>query len=80
LELSIRVILRGYGLKVGEVSRGSLPPWKKRSEMLLQHARMLMSFAILRGTDISGRRIEIRNGAGEVVMVVPFAAAIEPEA
>jgi hypothetical protein len=43
----------------------------------LEDARALMSQAILQGHDISGRRVEICNEAGQVLLVVPFADAIK---
>jgi hypothetical protein len=42
----------------------------------LADARTLMSAAILEGRDISGRSVEICNGADEILLTVPFRDAI----
>jgi hypothetical protein len=44
----------------------------------IKDARQLMGAAILDGDDISNRRIEITNEAGEVLLVLPFTDAINP--
>lgn len=44
----------------------------------IQDARALMSAAILKGLDISSRRIEIHDENG-LVLVVPFSDAITPD-
>lgn len=46
-----------------------------RAEAILD-ARELMATAILAGRDISGRSIEIRNEAGDILLVLPFREAI----
>jgi hypothetical protein len=43
----------------------------------LLDARSLMSAAILEGDDISGRSIEIRSETGDVLFILPFAAAVK---
>jgi hypothetical protein len=52
---------------------------KAQAEALLD-ARSLMSAAILEGDDISGRSIEIRNEAGELLFTLPFSETIKPRA
>jgi hypothetical protein len=44
----------------------------------IKDVRQLMGAAILDGDDISNRSIEITNDAGEVLLVLPFADAINP--
>lgn len=44
----------------------------------LEDARTLMSGAILLGRDISSRRLEICNEAGDVLLTLPFKDAIKP--
>jgi hypothetical protein len=51
-------------------------PVAAKSEALLE-ARGLMSAAILEGDDISGRSIEIRTEAGEILFILPFADAVK---
>jgi hypothetical protein len=46
----------------------------------LDDARALMSDAIRLGQDISSRRVEICNEAGDILLKVPFADAIKPTA
>jgi hypothetical protein len=46
----------------------------------IKDARALMSDAILQGHDISSRRLEISNEAGDVLLTVAFADAIKPVA
>jgi hypothetical protein len=45
----------------------------------VKDARSLMSDAILNGKDISSRSIEITTPEGDVLLVVPFAAAYAPD-
>jgi hypothetical protein len=45
----------------------------------IEDARVIMSQAILKGRDVSGRTMHIADGDGTVLLKVPFAAAISPE-
>jgi hypothetical protein len=45
----------------------------------IKDARALMSDAIMGGLDISMRSIQIRNGIGDILLVIPFSIAVEPE-
>lgn len=41
----------------------------------LDDARAIMSDAILEGFDVSGRRVEIHDETGKLILIVPFADA-----
>jgi hypothetical protein len=43
----------------------------------IKDARALMSTAMINGQTIFGRRIEIRNEAGDLLLVVPFTDAVK---
>ena len=43
---------------------------------VLSDARAIMSDAVRAGYDVTGRRVEIRDEAGELLAVVPFADAL----
>src|SRR5947207_739010 len=59
------------GLVVIEDEEGTeLPSLTAAKSEALMDARGLMSAAILEGDDISGRSIEIRNEAGDVVFIL----------
>jgi hypothetical protein len=45
----------------------------------IEDARVLMSMAILEGRDISGRRIEVTDDGGTVVLTLPFREAFTVE-
>jgi len=42
----------------------------------MKDARAIMSDAVRAGYDVTGRRVEIRDEAGELLAVVPFADAL----
>jgi len=66
------------GLAVIEDEEGTeLPSLTAAKTEALSDARSLMSAAILEGDDISGRSIEIRNEAGDVLFILPFADAVK---
>ncbi|MBY5354595.1 hypothetical protein HFO94_13815 [Rhizobium leguminosarum] len=64
---------------------GSLEDWEGTELPDLDAARMeavrdaraLMSSAVLLGYDITSRSIEIRNEAGDILLVLPFSEAIK---
>jgi hypothetical protein len=54
-----------------------LPGLEAARREAIKDARALMSTAILRGDDISARRIVICDEAGKVLLLVPFTEAID---
>ncbi|MBY5446575.1 hypothetical protein HFO93_24490 [Rhizobium leguminosarum] len=64
---------------------GSLDDWEGTELPDLDAARMeavrdaraLMSSAVLLGYDIASRSIEIRNEAGDILLVLPFSEAVK---
>lgn len=42
----------------------------------IEDARAIMSDAVLAGFDVSQRRVEIHDGTGALLLVVPFAGAV----
>ncbi|MBY3266868.1 hypothetical protein HFO15_35515 [Rhizobium laguerreae] len=57
-----------------------LPSLEDAKAEAIEDARALMSDAILLGQDISSRRLEICNEAGDVLLTVLFKDAIKPVA
>ncbi|MBY3369236.1 DUF6894 family protein [Rhizobium laguerreae] len=57
-----------------------LPSLEDAKAEAIEDARALMSGAILLGQDISSRRLEICNEAGDVLLTVLFKEAIKPVA
>ncbi|PDS96048.1 hypothetical protein CO659_21065 [Rhizobium sp. S9] len=55
-----------------------LPSLEQTWEEAIEDARALMSDAILLGQEISSRRLEICNEAGDVLLTLAFADAIKP--
>jgi hypothetical protein len=53
-----------------------LPSLDEARREALEDAKFLMSAAILEGRDISSRKIEVCNEAGDVLLVVPFREAL----
>jgi hypothetical protein len=71
-------IVTGDGIR--EDFEGSeLPSLDHARIEAIEDARSLMSDAILLGQDISSRRLEIYNEAGDVLLTVAFADAIKPK-
>lgn len=56
-----------------------LPSLEAARKEAIKDARQLMGSAMQEGRDISGRRIEIVGGGGEILLVVPFADAFTVE-
>jgi hypothetical protein len=61
---------------VQDVEGSELSSLDEAREEAIKDARLLMSEAVRQGRDISGRSIEICNGAGDVLMIVAFREAI----
>lgn len=57
----------------------ALPSLEAARAYAIDDARALMSIAVLEGRDISGRRIEVTNESGDVLLVVPFHEALTRE-
>jgi len=55
-----------------------LPGLEQAREEAVKDARSLMSGAILVGQDISSRRMEICNEAGDVLLTLKFVDAFKP--
>jgi hypothetical protein len=71
-----------FNVRVGphvilDIEGSDLSSRKEAQAEALSDARSLMSAAILEGDDISSRSIEIRNDAGEVLCILPFADAVK---
>jgi hypothetical protein len=56
-----------------------LPTLEAARAHAIRDARTLMSIAILEGIDVSGRKIEITDKDGEVLLVLSFRDAITAE-
>jgi hypothetical protein len=67
------------GTIVSDDEGTELPGVKEATAEAIQDARALMSAAIMSGLDISKRSIQIRDEAGEIVLVIPFSDAVKPE-
>jgi hypothetical protein len=63
---------------VEDLEGTELPSLDAARKEAIKDARQLMGAAILDGDDISSRRIEISNDAGEVLFVLRFTDAIKP--
>jgi hypothetical protein len=66
-------------MKILDEEGSDLPDLQSAHKEALMDARTLMSDAVLDGRDISDRSIEICGKYGQVLLVVPFRAAIAPE-
>jgi hypothetical protein len=67
------------GTIVSDDEGTELPGLEEATAEAIQDARALMSAAIMSGLDISKRSIQIRDEAGEIVLVIPFSDAVKPE-
>ncbi|MBY3348471.1 DUF6894 family protein [Rhizobium laguerreae] len=72
-------IIAGDGFRQ-DLEGTELPSLEDAKAEAIEDARALMSGAILLGQDISSRRLEICNEAGDVLLTVLFKEAIKPVA
>ncbi|MBY3088368.1 hypothetical protein HFO63_27845 [Rhizobium laguerreae] len=72
-------IIAGDGFRQ-DLEGTELPSLEDAKAEAIEDARALMSGAILLGQDISSRRLEICNEAGDVLLTVLFKDAIKPVA
>ncbi|WP_260687563.1 DUF6894 family protein [Rhizobium laguerreae] len=72
-------IIAGDGIRE-DLEGTELPSLEDARLEAIEDARALMSDAILLGQDISSRRLEICNEAGDVLLTVLFKNAIKPVA
>ncbi|WP_261322830.1 DUF6894 family protein [Rhizobium leguminosarum] len=72
-------IIAGDGFRQ-DLEGTELPSLEDAKAEAIEDARALMSDAILLGQDISSRRLEICNEAGDVLLTVLFKDAIKPVA
>ncbi len=70
-------IIAGDGIRE-DLEGTELPSLENARLEAIEDARTLMSDAILLGQDISSRRLEICNEAGDVLLTLPFKDAIKP--
>ncbi|TDW35789.1 hypothetical protein EV128_102334 [Rhizobium azibense] len=70
-------IIAGDGVRE-DLEGSELPSLERARIEAVEDARNLMSAAMLLGQDISSRRLEICNEAGDVLLTVPFMDAIKP--
>jgi hypothetical protein len=63
---------------VQDLEGSDLPSLDEARAEAIKDARLLMSEAVRQGRDISGRSVEICDGAGRVLMVLAFREAISP--
>jgi hypothetical protein len=69
-------ILSEAGL-VEDLEGTELPDLEAARLEAIEDARQLMSDAVRIGYDIAARSVEVRNEAGEMVLLVPFAEALK---
>lgn len=72
-------VVAGHGVRE-DLEGSDLPDLEHAWAEAIEDARSLMSDAVLRGEDISCRRLDICNEAGEVLLTVPFKDGIKPTA
>jgi hypothetical protein len=70
-------IIAGDGIRE-DLEGTELPSLEDANAEAIEDARTLMSDAVLLGQDISSRRVEICNEAGDVLLTVSFKDAIKP--
>lgn len=63
-----------------DLDGSELPSLEQARVEAIKDARFLMSDAIMRGEDISSRRLEICDDDGQLVFTVPFKDVIKPTA
>lgn len=68
--------LRADGGRIPDEEGSDLPALEAARAEAIESARELMAQAILKGYDISGQSIEIRDGGGRLLLEVPFTEAI----
>jgi hypothetical protein len=64
---------------VHDLEGTELPSLEAARAYAIEDARTLMSIAVLEGRDISGRRIEVTNEAGDVLLTLRFREALTYE-
>jgi hypothetical protein len=65
--------------RIEDIEGTDLPSLQDAREEAMEDARSLMSAAMREGRDIASRSIEIHNAEGEMLLAVPFSAAITPD-
>jgi hypothetical protein len=65
--------------RIEDIEGTDLPSLQDARDEAMKDARSLMSAAMREGRDISSRSIEIHNAEGEMLLAVPFSAAITPD-